>query len=116
MSRNGVGRWVKCSNETPSHFTRFSLELAGGLCLEVWRKRILVPSCFEALDATFWRRSYEVDMIMEVIYPTYFTTRKSMGLMTRKLSVTWSRYSHQFLGTSRVRKVIVLRLNARKLS
>src|SRR5208283_42347 len=32
------------------------------------------------------------------IYPVHVTTRKSFGLMTRKLSVTRSRHLRQFLG------------------
>ena len=34
-----------------------------------------------------------------VIYPVHLRTRKSFGLMTRKLSVTKSRKLAQFLGT-----------------
>ncbi len=33
-----------------------------------------------------------------VVYPVHVTTRKSFGLMTRKLSVTKSRHLRQFLG------------------
>src|ERR1035437_8698775 len=50
------------------------------------------------------------------IYTAYFRTRKSEGLITRKLSVTESRRASQFRGTSRVRKVIVFVLKSRNVA
>ena len=37
-------------------------------------------------------------LINKYVYPVHVTTRKSFGLMTRKLSVTRSRHLRQFLG------------------
>jgi hypothetical protein len=37
--------------------------------------------------------------IKKIVYPVHVRTRKSFGLMTRKLSVTESRKLAQFLGT-----------------
>src|ERR1035437_5194740 len=51
-----------------------------------------------------------------LLYTAYFRTRKSEGLITRKLSVTESRRASQFRGTSRVRKVIVFVLKSRNVA
>src|ERR1035437_7052096 len=51
-----------------------------------------------------------------MVYTAYFRTRKSEGLITRKLSVTESRRASQFRGTSRVRKVIVFVLKSRNVA
>ena len=47
------------------------------------------------------------------IYPAHVRTRKSFGLMTRKLSVTESQYSGQHLGTFSRRKSSVASANSR---
>ena len=53
---------------------------------------------------------------LATLYTAYFRTRKSEGLITRKLSVTESRRASQFRGTSRVRKVIVFVLKSRNVA
>src|ERR1019366_8284211 len=53
---------------------------------------------------------------IHAVYTAYFRTRKSEGLITRKLSVTESRRASQFRGTSRVRKVIVFVLKSRNVA
>ena len=45
------------------------------------------------------------------LYPVHVTTRKSFGLMTRKLSVTKSRHLCQFLGTLSRKKSSVASAN-----
>src|ERR1019366_9353706 len=46
-----------------------------------------------------------------ILYPVYVRTRKSFGLMTRKLSVTESRKRFQFLGTLSRKKSSVASAN-----
>ena len=50
------------------------------------------------------------------LYPAYFRTRNSEGLMMRKLSVTLSRRLLQFRGTSLVRKFMVFALKWRNVA
>jgi hypothetical protein len=50
------------------------------------------------------------------LYPAHAIIRNSVGVMTRKLSVTSSQYSPQFLGTSSRRKVSIAVLNCLKVA
>ena len=64
-----------------------------------------------------WRdRFAHIFFTARPLYTAYFRTRKSEGLITRKLSVTESRRASQFRGTSRVRKVIVFVLKSRNVA
>jgi hypothetical protein len=56
------------------------------------------------------RSDYAPDIISD-LYPVHVTTRKSLGLMTRKLSVTESQRSAQFRGTFSRRKPSVASAN-----
>src|ERR1019366_1174675 len=65
-----------------------------------------------------WRHNADGHLLCPspLLYTAYFRTRKSEGLITRKLSVTESRRASQFRGTSRVRKVVVFVLKSRNVA
>src|SRR4029077_479628 len=52
-----------------------------------------------------------IDLGDQFLYPVHLKTRKSFGLMTRKLSVTESQRSAQFRGTFSRRKLSVASAN-----
>jgi len=64
-----------------------------------------------ALDGVRTRRIIAVCLDFILVYPVHATTRKSLGDMTRKLSVTESRRSAQRRGTFSRRKSSVASAN-----
>jgi len=84
--------------------------------------RIFRRTGFVTLDRLLARlhaNKAELLMVLErpeiPLYPAQVRTRKSFGLMIRKLSVTRSQYVSQFLGTSWRRKVSIAMLKSLKL-
>jgi hypothetical protein len=61
-------------------------------------------------------RIRENSLINSLFYPVYAMTRKSLGEMTRKLSVIRSRNRFQFLGMVRRRNVMIASRNSARVS
>ena len=55
-------------------------------------------------------------LLNSLFYPVYAMTRKSLGEMTRKLSVIRSRNRFQFLGMVRRRNVMIASRNSARVS
>ena len=70
----------------------------------------LVRRSFDRKACSFELRPSVHDCLM-ILYPVHVMTRKSFGLMTRKLSVTKSQKSAQFRGTVSRRKPSVASAN-----
>ena len=61
-------------------------------------------------------RNRENSLLTSLFYPVYAMTRKSLGEMTRKLSVIRSRNRFQFLGMVRRRNVMIASRNSARVS
>src|SRR5450759_1838747 len=103
LSISAEGRIVMLVTRKSSHSQRVALEPILSQCVDH-------PQNF----ANRYKRKQENSLCL--VYTAYFRTRKSEGLITRKLSVTESRRASQFRGTSRVRKVIVFVLKSRNVA
>ena len=80
------------------------------------RQRQASPHTLASYRDTFCLLLAYAQQKLRKVYPVHVMTRKSFGLMTRKLSVTESQRSAQFPGTFSRRKLSVASANCAQVA